>query len=225
MTRADYRERLAGRRCYVGLDLSTTTDLTAAVAAFPDDDGAGFDVLPAFFIPAERIKARVTRDRVPYDEWARRGWLETTPGPTVDYEIVRAHLHSWRDEFDLRIIAFDPWNATDLVSRLEKTDGFTCIKIRQGKASLSAPSKALEKAILEKTLRHNGHPILRWNVGNAAVDTDNAGNIQPSKAKSTERIDGIYALVMAIDAMHRDQPAPAPSYEMFTLSGPEDAIE
>jgi phage terminase large subunit-like protein len=218
LTRAAYRARLTGRRCYVGLDLSTTTDLTAAVAVFPDDDGgAGFDVLPQFFVPQDRIQTRVIRDRVPYDEWSRRGFLTATPGPVVDYELVRAHLHDWREEFDFRILAFDPWNATDLVGRLEKIDGFVCAKIRQGKASLSAPSKALEKAILEKTLRHDGHPILRWNVGNAAVDVDNAGNIQPSKAKSTERIDGVYALIMGIDAMQRDTGTRPPQYEMIVV--------
>jgi phage terminase large subunit-like protein len=214
------RAALAGRRCYVGLDLSTTQDLTAAVAVFPDDDGANFDVLPAFFVPQEAIKARVTRDRVPYDEWARRGVITATPGPTVDYEAVRALLNAWREAFDVRIVAFDPWNATDLVNRLEKQDGFTCVKIRQGKASLSAPSKALEQAVLNKTLRHDGHPVLRWNVSNASVDIDNAGNIQPSKHRSTERIDGVYALIMGIDAMNRDSPAPTPSYTMFTLNGP-----
>jgi len=211
---------LAGRRCYVGLDLSTTTDLTAAVAVFPDDDGAGFAVLAQFFMPAERIPMRVTRDRVPYDEWVRRGFLTATPGPVVDYEAVRAHLHTWRERYDLRLVAFDPWNATDLVSRLEKVDGFVCVKMRQGKASLSAPSKALEKAILEKTLRQDGHPVLRWNVGNTAVDTDNAGNIQPSKAKSTERIDGVVALVMAIDAMYRDAGTRPPEFQMVILGGP-----
>jgi len=211
---------LAGRRCYVGLDLSTTTDLTAAVAVFPDDDGAGFAVVPAFFCPADRIPLRATRDRVPYDEWARRGLLTATPGPTVDYEIVRAWLNDWREQYDLRMIAFDPWNATDLVSRLEKSDGFVCVKMRQGKATLSAPSKALEKAILEKTLRHDGHPILRWNIANASVDTDNAGNIQPSKAKSTERIDGVYALVMALDAMHRDAAPPPTEYEVYIYGAP-----
>jgi len=210
---------LAGRRCYVGLDLSTTTDLTAAVAVFPDDEGPGYAVQAQFFCPAERIQARVTRDRVPYDEWARRGFLTATPGPTVDYELVRAHLLEWQDRYQVRMVAFDPWNATDLVSRLEKVDGFTCVKMRQGKASLSAPSKALEKAILEKTIRHDGHPILRWNIQNASVDTDNAGNIQPSKAKSTERIDGVYALVMALDAMHRDQAPPEPEIEMY-IFGP-----
>jgi phage terminase large subunit-like protein len=211
---------LAGRRCYVGLDLSTTTDLTAAVAVFPDVDGPGCTVVPQFFCPADRILTRVTRDRVPYDDWARRGLIVVTPGPTVDYERVRAELVDWQERYDVRMIAFDPWNATDLVSRLEKVDGFTCVKMRQGKATLSAPSKALEKAILEKTIRHDGHPILRWNIQNASVDTDNAGNIQPSKAKSTERIDGVVALVMALDAMHRDQAPPETEPEVYIFGGP-----
>lgn len=211
---------LKGRRCYIGLDLSTTTDLTAAVAVFPDDTGPGCSVLAQFFCPAERIALRVARDRVPYDEWARRGFLTATPGPTVDYELVRAHLLDWQDTYTVRMVAFDPWNATDLVSRLEKIDGFTCVKMRQGKATLSAPSKALEKAILEKTIRHDGHPILKWNIANASVDTDNAGNIQPSKAKSTERIDGVYALVMGLDAMHRDQTPPETDLEVYIFGRP-----
>ena len=208
-------EALAGRRCYVGLDLSTTKDLTAAVAVFPDDDGAGCAVLAQFFVPADTIPTRVVRDRVPYDEWARRGHLVATPGPTVDYERVRAELVEWSERYDVRMIAYDPWNATDLCARLEKVDGFTCVKMRQGKASLSAPSKALEKAILERTIRHDGHPILRWNVQNASVDVDHAGNIQPSKAKSTDRIDGVVALIMALDAAHRDQAPPESDVEVY----------
>ena len=211
---------LAGRRCYVGLDLSTTTDLTALVAVFPDDTGGTFAVLPHFFCPADRVALRTTRDRVPYDEWARRGLLTAIPGPTIDYERVRAQLQAWDATYDVRMIAFDPWNATDLVARLETSDGFTCVKMRQGKATLSAPSKALEKAILERTLRHDGHPILRWNIANASVDVDNAGNIQPSKARSTDRIDGVYALVMALDAMHRDAPAPPQDIEMYIFGPP-----
>ena len=166
-----------------GMDLSTTTDLTAAVAVFPDDDGEGFTVLPSFFVPPERIRQRVTRDRVPYDEWARRGQLTATPGPTVDYEQVRAQLNGWAERYDVRMVAFDPWNATDLVSRLEKRGRVHLVTMRQGKATLSAPSKALEQAILEQTLRHDGHPVLRWNISNVSVETDHAGNIQPSEAE------------------------------------------
>ena len=209
------RAALRGRRCFVGLDLSTTTDLTAAVAVFPDGDA--FDVLPAFFVPADRIAQRVTRDRVPYDQWARDGLITATPGPVVDYDAVRALILAWDQEFDLQIVAYDPWNATDLTTRLEKQDGITCVKVRQGFATLSAPSKSLESAILAKKLRHDGHPVLRWNMGNMSVEPDAAGNIKPSKELSTEKIDGGYALVMAIDAMGRHAHTPPPTYEMLIL--------
>ena len=206
-----------GRRCYVGLDLSATTDLTALVAVFPDEAGGGCDVLPAFFVPADAIPERVRRDRVPYDQWARQGLLTATPGPVVDYEAVRRQLHTWRDQYDLRTVAYDPWNATDLVNRLEQQDGFRCVALRQGFASLSAPTKALESAILARTLRHDGHPVLRWNVAHVAVEQDAAGNLKPSKALSTDRIDGVVALIMALEASARDKAAPPPSYDLYVL--------
>jgi phage terminase large subunit-like protein len=101
------------------------------------------------------------------------------------------------------MIAFDPWNATDLVTRLHEQDGLPCVAMRQGFASLSAPTKALEKASLSKTLRHDGHPVLRWNVSNCSVESDPSGNLKVSKKVSTERIDGVAALVMAVDLMDR----------------------
>jgi phage terminase large subunit-like protein len=209
------RASLKGRRCFIGLDLSSTTDLTAAVAVFPDGDQ--FDVLAHFFIPAERIPQRVTRDRVPYDQWAKDGLLTATPGPSVDYDYVRNMLVEWDNEFDVRVLGYDPWNATDLIGRLEKQDGFTCAKMRQGFASLSAPSKSLESAIVSKRLRHDGHAVLRWNIANMSVESDAAGNIKPSKELSTERIDGGYALIMAIDAMERNDHTPGPSYQMIIM--------
>jgi len=209
------RATLRGRRCFVGLDLSSTTDLTAVVAVFPDGDA--YDVLAHFFIPAERIQPRVTRDRVPYDQWVKDGLMTATPGPAVDYDYVRNLLVAWDDEFDVRVIAYDPWNATDLVNRLEKQDGFTCAKMRQGFASLSSPSKSLEKAVVSKQIRHDGHAVLRWNISNMSVESDAAGNIKPSKELSTERIDGGYALIMAIDAMERNDHNPDPSYQMIIL--------
>lgn len=218
MTRAEYRARLRGRKCYVGLDLSSTRDLTSAVGVFPDTSGGGFDVLPEFFVPQDSIRERSRRDKVPYDQWAKDGYLRATPGPVVDYEAVRALLLDWDDEFDLQIIAYDLWNATDLVTRLEKQDGFTCVQMRQGFASLSAPTKSLEKAILSKRLRHDGHPVLRWNIQNVSVEADAAGNIKPSKKVSTERIDGVSALVMAVDLMDRNTVVSAPSFQMIVLN-------
>jgi phage terminase large subunit-like protein len=207
---------LHGRRCYVGMDLSSTKDLTALVAVFPDEDG--FDVLPVFFVPAENMRERSTRDRVPYEQWAREGYLDATPGNVVDYEYIRRRLREWADDYQVQTIAFDPWNATDLVTRLQEQDGFTCVPMRQGFNSLAAPTKALEKAILSKTLRHDGHPILRWNIGNVSVETDAPGNIKISKKVSTERIDGVAALVMAVDQMERNNAIPTPEFRMFALT-------
>jgi phage terminase large subunit-like protein len=217
MTAAEYRAQLKGRRCYVGLDLSSTRDLTAQVGVFPDDDG--FDVLAQFFVPTDSMRERIRRDKVPYDQWVKSGHLVATAGNTVDYERVRAELNVWAEEFDLREVAYDPWNATDLISRLEKQDGFTCVPMRQGFASLSAPTKSLEKAILSRQLRHDGHPVLRWCMGNVAVESDAAGNLKLSKKVSTERIDGAAALVMAVDLMDRNTVVSEPSYQMLVLGG------
>jgi phage terminase large subunit-like protein len=205
---------LAGRLGYAGLDLSSTTDLTALVGVFPTDDG--FDVKADLFVPEGRLHDRINRDRVPYDVWIRDGWLTATPGETMDYQAVRRRLHTWRDAYDVREVAFDPWNASQLMSELD-ADGFTCVPIRQGFGSLSAPTKALEAAVLGRQLRHDGNPVLRWNLQNVAVETDAAGNIKPSKAKSSDRIDGISALIMALDRLTRHA-AQEPSFQMVMLN-------
>jgi phage terminase large subunit-like protein len=210
------RATLQGRRCYVGMDLSSTIDLTALVAVFPDDDGS-FDVLAQCFVPADHIRDRSRRDKVPYDQWARDGSITAIPGPTVDYEVVRTALLAWCAEFDVQLVAFDPWNATDLVSRLGKQDGIQCVQMRQTYAALSAPTKSLERSILARQLRHNGHPVLRWCVSNVAVESDPAGNLKPSKVASTERIDAVVALIMAVDLLDRNARSPVPNYAMVVF--------
>lgn len=202
------RERLRGRRCYVGLDLSSRSDLTALVAVFPDDGGGGYDVLPHFFIPGDRIQERVKHDRVPYDQWAKQGHLTTVPGATIgDYVEVEALCHAWREEFDLQVIAIDPWNAHGLIDRLEKAQ-FPIVKVPQTFAGMTSGTKAVESGILSRALRHDGHPILRWNIANVSVETDPAGNLKPSKRASSERIDGVVALIQAVDAMDRNNTQP-----------------
>jgi phage terminase large subunit-like protein len=216
MTRDEYRRRLRGRRLFVGMDLSSTKDLTALAGVLPDDEG--FDVIAQFFCPKDNIHERSLRDRVPYEDWARMGpdILMPTPGNVVDYEYPRQTLHDWAAEFDLKIIAYDPWNALDLVTRLKDQDGLNCVPMRQGFASLSAPTKSLEKAVLSKALRHDGHPVLRWCVGNVCVEQDAPGNIKISKKVSTERIDGVAALVMAVDQMERNSVV-KPAFQMIVL--------
>jgi phage terminase large subunit-like protein len=211
------RARLRGRRCYVGMDLSSTTDLTAIVAVFPDDAGRGFDVLAQFFVPGEDLAARGRRDHAPYDQWARDGWLVATPGNSIDYDYVRLTLRNWGAEFDVREIAFDKWNAIELVRRLTNEDGFACVQLDQTFGALSGPTKSLETAILSRTLRHNGHPVLRWNLSNIVIEQDAMGNLKISKRVSTGKIDGASALVNAIHRRDYLAAEPRPQYSMIVL--------
>jgi phage terminase large subunit-like protein len=206
--------------CYLGLDLAATTDLTALVGVYPDADGPGFAVRAAAFLPGDQLRERANRDRVPYDQWARDGHLIVTPGNVVDYERIRAEVTAWADGSDVREVAFDPWNATDLISRLQAHDGLPCVPIRQGFSALSAPTKSLEKAVLSRALRHDGHPVLRWCLSNVAVESDHAGNMKPSKKLSTARIDLVAALVMAVDRLDRNRATPAaPSVGIYVFGG------
>lgn len=187
---------LDGRPCWGGLDLATTTDLAAFVLVFPDDDGT-YDVLPFFWVPEEGIRKRSRADGVPYDIWKQKGFLRATPGNAIDYDQIRADINELRERYNIQQIAADRWNAQQIITQLTG-DGFDIVAFGQGFASMSSPSKALETLVLEKKLRHAGHPVLRWNAANVAAEIDAAGNVKPSKAKSTERIDGIVSLVMAV---------------------------
>ncbi|MGE5590172.1 MAG: terminase large subunit, partial [Bacillota bacterium] len=187
---------LAGQECFGGLDLSSTTDLTAFVLVFPRPDGS-YVVLPEFWAPEATATEAERRDRAPYTAWAREGYLHLTEGNAVDYAAVADRIRELGERYRIREIAYDRWNASMLVQQLQ-ADGATVIPTGMGFASLSAPSKLLETLLLQGKLHHGGHPVLRWCAGNVAAEQDAAGNIKPSKAKSRERIDGITALVLAL---------------------------
>jgi len=207
-------EELKPRPCFAGADLSSTTDLTALELYFPDDDGGG-DWLHFYFVPEENLHRRAERDRVPYDVWAEQGLLTATPGNVVDYDYIREKLNELVDEgYTIQEIAYDPWNATQLVTDLTG-DSFTCVPMRQGFASLTSPTKEFEKLLLAGKFRGLGHPVARWAASNVTVEQDAAGNLKPSKAKSTERIDPIVAMIMALDRAIR-QPEPQESEVWWT---------
>lgn len=188
---------LEGRECWAGLDLATTFDTTAFVMVFPLDDNK-FWVEPRFWIPSENMHQRVRRDKVPYDAWARQGHLTVTDGNVTDFDRVRADINELSKKYAIRQIAIDRWNATQLANQLQG-DGLSVIGFGQGYGSMSSPSKQLEAACVSGRLLHGGHPVLAWQAGNVAIQQDtSAGNIKVSKARSTERIDGIVSLVMAI---------------------------
>jgi len=209
------RELAPRSRCYLGLDLSSTRDFTALVGVFPDAAGPGFDVRAHFFIPADTASERERRDHMPIAQWVREGWVTLTPGPVINYEIVRATVNQWAARYAVAEVGVDPWNATDLVTRLSDQDGLTCVLMRQG-YPMSAATKSLEAAILSRALRHDGNPILRRMVSVVAIETDRDGNnIKLSKVHSSDRIDGVAALTLALDRMARQSSAPAPKYQML----------
>ena len=187
---------LVGRRCWVGLDLASTSDITAAVLAFPDADG-GYDLLARMWVPRDTVPDRTRRDRVPYDAWVRDGWLFATPGNVTDYSFIRADLNRLADRYEVVEVVLDPWNATHLAQQLAD-DGFTVVEFRQGYASMSPAAKEFERLVMAGRIRHGGHPVLRWMANNVAIVQDPAGNIKPDKARSREKIDGIVAAIMAI---------------------------
>jgi len=211
-TTAIDRAALRGRRCYIGLDLSSTSDLTACVALFRDEDG-GYTVVPHFWLPEDNLRERVRRDRVPYDAWARDGVLELTAGNVVDYGRVYDYIVSLPlvEGWEVVELDFDPWNATGLVQRLQDT-GLVCVPIQQTMKDLTSATKEIEKLVKTRRLRHGNDPVLRWCAGNVVTEEDGNGNLKPSKRKSTERIDGIAALITAMARAVR-QPSEVSVYD------------
>ena len=206
-------DELVGRVCYGGLDLSSTTDITAFVLVFPPrlhgraankvcdqplDETDKYIILPYFWIPEENMELRVRRDHVPYDVWERQGYLQTTEGNVVHYGYIEKFIENLGEKYNIREIAFDRWGAVQMVQNLEGM-GFTVVPFGQGFKDMSPPTKELMKLVLEERIAHGGHPVLRWMMDNIYVRTDPAGNIKPDKEKSTEKIDGAVATVMALD--------------------------
>lgn len=190
---------LEGRVCYGGLDLSSTTDITAFVLVFPptnEDDR--YILLPYFWVPEDTLDLRVRRDHVPYDVWEHQGFLMTTEGNVVHYGFIEKYIERLGEKFNIREIAFDRWGAIQMVQNLEGM-GFTVVPFGQGFKDMSPPTKELMKLVLEKKVAHGGHPVLRWMMDNIYIRTDPAGNIKADKEKSTEKIDGAIAAIMGLD--------------------------
>jgi len=190
---------LEGRACYAGLDLSSTSDLTTLVLVFPPgDEEEPYTVLPFFWLPEETLPLRVRRDHVMYDVWEKQGFIKTTEGNVVHYGFIEKFIVELSERYNIREIAYDRWNATMMVQALQD-DGFTMVPFGQGFKDMSPPTKELMRLVLERKINHGGHPVLRWNMDNAFVRTDPAGNLKIDKEKSTEKVDGAVALVMALD--------------------------
>jgi phage terminase large subunit-like protein len=171
-----------GQECWIGVDLASTADLAAMVAVFEHEDG--YLTKPRFYCPAEGIRRRSERDGVPYAPGAEQGHITATRGSVIDYEAILADIADLAERYRVTVV-LDRWNSTAAISRLQEL-GIECVTFGQGFASMSGAMKETERLILSRQLRHDGSPVLRWNVGNVDVAQDAAGNIKPDRARSRE---------------------------------------
>jgi phage terminase large subunit-like protein len=207
--------KLAGKRVWGGLDLSSVSDLTALVLT---DEDMGIHC--AFWLPEEGIHEKARTDRVPWDQWASEGLLLLTPGKAIEYEYVAEHLRGVFDSCDVQAIGFDRYNMKFLRPWLEKA-GFTeeelekFVEFGQGFVSMSPALRELESKLLSKKLRHGNHPVLTMCAANAVAVMDPAGNRKFTKAKATGRIDGMVSLAMSVGVMPSE--IETPEYQMFVF--------
>ena len=198
-------DALEGRDCYAGLDLSSTGDITALVLMFPPRDmDEKYIVLPFFWVPEDTIPRRVKANSVPYDVWEKQGHILATEGNVIHYDFIEKFIYDLAEKYHILEIAVDRWNATQMIQNLEG-EGFTIVPFGQGFSSMSAPTKEFYRLLMEGQIIHGGHPVLRWMAGNVVIDTDPAGNIKVTKAKSKEKIDGIVAAIMALERCIRQE--------------------
>jgi phage terminase large subunit-like protein len=199
-------DELEGRVCYGGLDLSSTSDITAFVLVFPpeDEEADKYQILPFFWLPEETLDLRVKRDHVPYDLWVRQGLLNVTEGNVIHYGFIEKFIEQLGERYHIKEIAFDRWGAVQMVQNLEGM-GFTVVPFGQGFKDMSPPTKELMRLVLQQRIAHGGNPVLRWNMDNIFIRTDPAGNIKADKEKSTEKIDGAIATIMALDRAIRNE--------------------
>lgn len=186
-------EELSKKDCAAGLVVSSTVDISALVLWFPGSKA----VLPFFWVPEERIVERSRRDMVPYEEWERDGWITATPGNVIDFGAIRTKLNELWSKYDIREVVTKRWNAAHLQTQLME-DGFNVFQAGDGFKDMNAGTKELEKMLLESSINHGGNPVLRWMASNVAVRMDAEEHIRPDKEASTERYDGIEALIIAI---------------------------
>lgn len=210
---------LEGRECYGGLDLSSSGDITAFVLCFPPRNSEEkYIILPFMWVPEDTIPLRVRRASVPYDVWVQQGYMLATEGNVIDYGFIEHYIDELGKKYHILEIAFDRWGAVEMVQHLEG-ENFTVVPFGQGYKDMSPATKAFYELLMKGDIIHGGHPVLKWMAGNVVIDTDPAGNIKPTKAKSAEKIDGIVAAIMALDRCirHEEQGSVYDDRELFVI--------
>ncbi len=194
-------EELEGEPCFGGLDLSQSKDLTSFSLVFPREVPAGeeplYKVLVWFWVPGKSAKRREEEDRVPYLTWQKQGHISFAGNEVIDYLAVRRKIVELSKRYEIQEVAYDPYNAQATANELEEA-GISTFKFAQSFNNYTEPTNELERLYLLRRFHHGGNPVLWWNASNVVAEENGSGGIRPSKRKSTERIDGIIASVMAL---------------------------
>ncbi len=211
---ADPPEPLDGRPCYLGLDLASNIDLTCAAFVFGNPDGS-YDVDPLYFVPEATVAERERKDRIPYSQWIREGWVIATDGARLDHDRVAAAIADYATRHNVRKVGADPWNLGSVATQLQRA-GLEVQAIPQSIGSLTGPSKFLEGLVAARKIRWRS-PVLTWNVGNVQLAEDTSGNIKPDRGRSTEKIDGAVATIMGLALAMTDTAGQADSWDIVAL--------
>lgn len=205
-----------GKPCMIGIDLSSTRDLTAVMLEFweeDDDEKTNYFWYPYIFAPKDNAEKRASEDKVPYLTWAKQGYMELTEGNSVDYRRVRQVVDDALERFDVQKIGYDPWNAHQFIQQLQD-DGFeNVVKVPQNAATMNEPMKNVFDMLEASRMHHGGHPVLRWNASNIVVRTDSNTNIRPDRNKSSDKIDGFVAGLNSHALVIRRESEPVSPYE------------
>lgn len=201
----DLAERMAGRVCFGGLDLASTKDFNALVWVFPpDDDDERWVLLPRLWWPKISMRLAAEKSRVPFESWEKLGGFIATPGNAADHKAIEQQVLADAATFRVQGLGIDAFNAHSVAMHLHEQN-VPVELVRFGMMSMSAPSKLLERLVLEQRLDHGGHPVLKWMAANCAIRRDKNDNYMPSKDGSANKIDGIAATVMALAMAGREQ--------------------
>ena len=203
----DIADRMAGRRCYGGLDLASTKDFNALLWIFPpeseDDPNERWVMLPRFWWPKASMKLAAAKSRVPFEEWAAQKAFVPTPGNTADHKAIEEQVEADCSRFKVEGLGIDAFNAHSIATNLAEKN-VPVELIRFGMLSMSAPSKLFEKLVLDERFDHGGQPVMRWMASVVAIRHDSNDNYMPCKKGSANKIDGIAAGVMALAMAGRE---------------------
>ena len=197
------RADLVGKKCYAGLDLSSTTDITGLALLFPPQDKLeDWRAIFEAWVPEDNMKKRVKEDHVPYDLWIKNKYMDVTPGDVIDYDFIKARILALAGQYDMEALGCDPWNATQLMNELDK-EGINVVEVRQTIACMSPAMKFFEQVIKSGQFSHEKNPVARWCFGNVSVHMDGNENMKPKKVSRKERMDIIVALIDAFFVGHK----------------------